>query len=82
MYQFQILAYEEEIKETENNIPLLNKVTEIWIIAKNAAEALKEAQEVYVARHYHIRRINKMLNIVPGGQQIPPITPGNNIIPT
>ena len=76
MYRFQILAYKEELKDNSTEIPFLNKVTEIWIIAKTAAEALNEAKTIFVAPYYHIRRIDKIIE----GQQPGAITPGQGTI--
>ena len=76
MYRFQILAYEEELKDASSEIPFLNKVTEIWIIAKDAAEAMAEAKSIYITTHYHIRRIDKIIE----GQQPGAITPGQGTI--
>lgn len=73
MYRFLILAYEKEIEVQET--PMLDKATEIWLICNNSAEALKEAQTVFVAKHYHIRKIEKMYEIKTPGQAGPVLGP-------
>lgn len=73
MYRFLILAYEKEIEVQET--PMLDKATEIWLICDDAAQALNEAKKVFVAKHYHIRKIEAMYNVnAPGGPTLGPMT--------
>ena len=59
LYRFLILAYEKESK-SEETPGLLEKATEIYITTTSAAAALAEARELFLAKNYFIKRIEKV----------------------
>lgn len=69
MYRFLILAFEKELTKEEMEdhfVPgALTKVTEIWLLANTAADALAEARKIIIAKNYHIRKIEKMYQTAP-----------------
>lgn len=77
MYRFLILAFDRELTKAEmeeHYVPgSLTKVTEIWLIAEDAAKALSEARKIIIAQNYHIRRIDQILDnpTRQGGSQLP-----------
>jgi hypothetical protein len=59
MYKFLILAYDNEIKK-EDQVPFLERCTEIYIVSDSAAAALSEAKNLYISKNYFIRKIEKI----------------------
>ena len=59
MYRYQILAYEAELNNPD--MPgLLSKATEIIVNANTTPDALAEAREIYMAKNYFIKSIQKI----------------------
>lgn len=89
MYRFCIIAYDRKLTQEDMgdhyHPGALEGVTEIWLMAETAAEAMAEARKIMPLKpNFHIRMIDKFINLPPGvkpNQNPPPgITPGQGII--